>query len=100
DGTGLPPQGRTVRAGTALPPGGARLLFLQSFPAPRDECRCCGCFGSVPAVPVACVASVYECAHLVPRSPQLNPGQGTAAGAVPWRPDPGVCAGPGGGWDR
>jgi len=27
DGTGLPPQGRTVRAGAALPPGGARLLF-------------------------------------------------------------------------
>jgi len=27
DGTGLPPQGRTVRAGVALPPGGARLLF-------------------------------------------------------------------------
>jgi hypothetical protein len=27
DGAGLPPQGRTVRAGAALPPGGARLLF-------------------------------------------------------------------------
>ncbi len=27
DGTGLPPQGRTVRAGAALPPGGARFLF-------------------------------------------------------------------------
>src|SRR5207245_1426703 len=27
DGAGLPPQGRTVRAGVALPPGGARLLF-------------------------------------------------------------------------
>ncbi len=27
DGAGLPPQGRTVRAGVALPPGDARLLF-------------------------------------------------------------------------
>jgi len=26
DGTGLPPQGRTVRAGAALPPGGAHQL--------------------------------------------------------------------------
>src|SRR5260370_20251846 len=33
DGTGLPPQGRTVRAGAALPPGGARFLF----PCPCDE---------------------------------------------------------------
>ena len=27
DGAGLPPQGRTVRAGAALPPGGARLFL-------------------------------------------------------------------------
>jgi hypothetical protein len=87
DGTGLPPQGRTVRAGTALPPGGARLLFLRSFPAPRDECRCCGCCGSVPAVPVAFVAPVPEYAHLMPRSARLNPGQETAARAVPCRRD-------------
>ena len=26
DGAGLPPQGRTVRAAPALPPGGGRLL--------------------------------------------------------------------------
>jgi hypothetical protein len=31
DGAGLPPQGRTVRAGAALPPGGARLLFSPPF---------------------------------------------------------------------
>jgi hypothetical protein len=31
DGAGLPPQGRTVRAGAALPPGGARLLFSELF---------------------------------------------------------------------
>jgi hypothetical protein len=34
DGTGLPPQGRTVRAGATLPPGGARLFFPGSFPRP------------------------------------------------------------------
>ena len=27
DGAGLPPQGRTVRAAPALPPGGGRLMF-------------------------------------------------------------------------
>jgi hypothetical protein len=27
DGAGLPPQGRTVRAAPALPPGGGRLIF-------------------------------------------------------------------------
>ena len=35
DGAGLPPQGRTVRAGAALPPGGARLLFCNRFRALR-----------------------------------------------------------------
>ena len=34
DGAGPPPQGRTVRAGPALPPGGARLLISG----------CCGPF--------------------------------------------------------
>jgi len=37
DGAGLPPQGRTVRAGVALPPGGARLLFL-AIVAEADLC--------------------------------------------------------------
>jgi hypothetical protein len=32
DGTGLPPQGRTVRAAPALPPGGGRLLFVPNVP--------------------------------------------------------------------
>jgi len=29
DGAGLPPQGRTVRAAPALPPGGRRLFALR-----------------------------------------------------------------------
>src|SRR5689334_5073591 len=37
DGAGLPPQGRTVRAGAALPPGGARLLFCNRFPRPATS---------------------------------------------------------------
>jgi len=36
----------------------------------------------------------------MPRSPQLTPGQETVARAVPRRPGPRVCAGPGEGWDR
>ena len=50
DGAGLPPQGRTVRAGAALPPGGAR-LFLRACGESRFlwllslicRCSCCSC---------------------------------------------------------
>jgi hypothetical protein len=66
DGAGLPPQGRTVRAGVALPPGGARLLFSELPPVPCDDSRSCGCCDYVFAAPVVPVAVEYECVHLAP----------------------------------
>jgi hypothetical protein len=76
DGAGLPPQGRTVRAGAALPPGGARLLFSQLLPVPRDNSRSCGCCDYVFAAPDVPVADEYECVHLPPLivTAQLWPG--------------------------
>ena len=73
DGAGLPPQGRTVRAGATLPPGGARLLFPGQFPRVlRRESwlwllwlRLCS-FWCLFAPSVVPVAIEYRCVKLLP----------------------------------
>ena len=99
DGAGLPPQGRTVRAGAALPPGGARLLSPVVSCA-RDECRCCGCCGCVPGFLLSlCHLSMKTHASCRP-SPQFSADLEAAVRHRPGRPGRGVCAGPEGEWDR
>ena len=83
DGAGLPPQGRTVRAGAALPPGGARLLFRNRFPRPAT---------SVAAV--AAVATFLVCPLSLWRLSMnahtacLHPCSSTLAGRRPSRAAP------------
>ena len=99
DGTGLPPQGRTVRAGATLPPVAPASFFPGRFPVPCNASRGCACCGYVFAALVACVAVEYGCLNLFRSSLLLNPCPDAAA----LRPQSfalGVSAGPGRERDR
>ena len=82
DGAGLPPQGRTVRAGAALPPGGARLLFSNRFPCPATSVAAVAAVAAFPVFPLSRWRLAMNVHTSCRPSLQFNPGR-AAAGLAP-----------------
>ena len=86
DGTGLPPQGRTVRAGAALPPGGARLLFCSRFPRPATSVAAVAAVAAFPVFPLSLWRLAMNVHTSCRPSLQFNPDREAAGPASPCPP--------------